>query len=222
MKKSRGFTLIELLVVIAIIAILAAILLPALQSARESARRSSCTSNLKQIGTALIMYAGKYNDKFPCGPGRIASTTITLADSWAGWGGMELLRGTGELNDYKVYVCPSTTATPGKNDVALTYGTSGSTDGNLAYGYNPGMMAGMSGSSESGLASDLTGNASIGVNNDKPNHEKYGAILFADGSVKGISGAGWFSPNNTGYKHYSTGTTYAIPPSQLRDESTGK
>ena len=54
MKKM--FTLIELLVVIAIIAILAAMLLPALQQARERARASTCTNNLKGIGSAFQMY----------------------------------------------------------------------------------------------------------------------------------------------------------------------
>ena len=61
-RRRKGFTLIELLVVIAIIAILAAILMPVFARAREKARAASCTSNLKQIGLAMLMYKQDYDE----------------------------------------------------------------------------------------------------------------------------------------------------------------
>ena len=61
----KGFTLIELLVVIAIIAILAAILFPVFAKAREKARQSSCLSNAKQLGLALMQYCQDYDEQLP-------------------------------------------------------------------------------------------------------------------------------------------------------------
>lgn len=64
-SRRRGFTLIELLVVIAIIAILAAILFPVFAQAREAARKTSCISNMKQIGTSVMMYTQDYDENYP-------------------------------------------------------------------------------------------------------------------------------------------------------------
>jgi prepilin-type processing-associated H-X9-DG protein len=52
-------------VVIAIIAILAALLFPVFAQVREKARQTSCLSNLRQLGAAMLMYAEDHDGLFP-------------------------------------------------------------------------------------------------------------------------------------------------------------
>jgi prepilin-type N-terminal cleavage/methylation domain-containing protein len=115
MKRPIGFTLIELLVVIAIITILAAILFPVFIQARAKAGQAVCLNNLKQIGSAVLMYAQDYDERLP------------IATSWGPrWGPMDFKRNGQYLAPYPganqagllqpylknngVWICPSVTA----------------------------------------------------------------------------------------------------------------
>lgn len=106
-NHKSGFTLIELLVVIAIIALLAAILFPVFGRARENARRSSCVSNLKQMGLAVMQYSQDYDEAML--PGRIPTNFYAAGnpstDLYFHWGHL--------LSPYtkteQIYACPSNT-----------------------------------------------------------------------------------------------------------------
>ena len=106
-RRSFGFTLIELLVVIAIIAILAAILMPVFARAREKARQASCSSNLKQIGLALMMYGQDYDGFMP--PSQLPSTGLNFS-----WPTMV----QPYIKNAQVFVCPS--AEPSASAVSYT------------------------------------------------------------------------------------------------------
>lgn len=70
MKKHKGLTFIELLLIIAIIAMLLAIFVPPLSRTKSGPMRTLCMNNIRNLGTAMTMYANNYNGYYPQLPGR--------------------------------------------------------------------------------------------------------------------------------------------------------
>lgn len=71
----KAFTLLELLIVIGIVATLAAVVLPVYGTIQRTAQRTQSMNNLRQLGTALVAYAGDNNGSLP--------TEGVAAPNWA-------------------------------------------------------------------------------------------------------------------------------------------
>src|SRR5262249_45026101 len=89
-RKSQrdGFTLIELLVVIAIIGILAALLLPTLATSKQQAQGIKCLSNMRQLTTGWMIYAGDYSDNLATNvidAGLFGQEAVDWASGWEEW-----------------------------------------------------------------------------------------------------------------------------------------
>jgi prepilin-type N-terminal cleavage/methylation domain-containing protein/prepilin-type processing-associated H-X9-DG protein len=205
----RAFTLIELLVVLAIIGILAAILYPVFgrRGCGENAPRSSCRSNLRQTGLAMMQYVQDYDERFaPVAMNAVASSTPPFATPY-GWadGLQPYLKSTGVLQ------CPSEKS-------SCTAGTDATLTGFTDYFFNtrleklpakylrdPAAVFMMGDGNDGRDGSDARySRDAIPLawlqNERSPAHRHQGEanFLFADGHVKYLR-AGNIEPNASGY-----------------------
>lgn len=81
-QRRRGFSLIELLVVVATLAVLAGILLPAFGLVRQKMASSQSVSNLRELGSALLLFSNEHKGHFP----PVAIQTKTEAGGWQNLG----------------------------------------------------------------------------------------------------------------------------------------
>lgn len=124
----RAFSLIDVLITIMVIGVLVAIMLPSLAVVKETARRVVCSSNIRQIGLGVSMFADDNDGRLPettfVNPRleRIASETnrLRLASNstyssrvntgprpQAVWDGLGLLYNKEYLETQGIFYCPS-------------------------------------------------------------------------------------------------------------------
>jgi len=81
-KGSIAFTLVELLVVIAILGVLAALLMPTFSFMSRDSNRAKSSGNLRQIGAAIMAYAGEHDGYPPPPKGKLADGTFPTRAFW--------------------------------------------------------------------------------------------------------------------------------------------
>ncbi len=118
-RRRSGFTLIDVMVSLAVIAVLLAILAPSLTMVRETARKVRCSSNIRQVGIGIVMYADANKSQLPYSvfaakvandPQHLPQAMITLRrNNFRQWDGIGLLYSLDYLPTSGVFYCPSHT-----------------------------------------------------------------------------------------------------------------
>jgi len=123
-----GLSLLELMIAIVIVAALVAISLPIARKMKGSAESANCISNVRQLGGAILMYAGEHHQRLPPLQPALDSQTGKRPPIWTAylankgylWNGIGTLPcGTG------VWTCPSC------DFMSNTYGGYGVVEGSI-------------------------------------------------------------------------------------------
>lgn len=188
-KRGRGlragFTLIDVLVAMAVIAVLIGLMIPTLSGVRETARTVVCSSNIRQIGIGMAMYADDAKGEIPFSRNynkSLANSSANFSTNWLmqlriapptnAWDGVGLLYDRSYCRAVNVYYCPSCRTNNHADTAASSFGANGA-DVFANYQYRGGSPLGVSnlfrlvdrvGLMADGLASLQDFNHSTGAN----------------------------------------------------------
>ncbi|GIW74283.1 MAG: hypothetical protein KatS3mg103_0805 [Phycisphaerales bacterium] len=138
-RAGRGFTIIDVLVSVAVIMVLISLMLPALTKATETAHRVICSSNVRQIGIGVLMYADANQDQIPpttfYDPRQnraeqmlilrlsgVSSAPRDFDPKTNGWDGLGLLYHEQYLDHSACYYCPSHSGAHPYSEYASSFG----------------------------------------------------------------------------------------------------
>jgi type II secretory pathway pseudopilin PulG len=117
----RAFTLIDLLVAMSVIAVLISLMIPTLAAVKETTRKVVCTSNIRQLGLGMAMYADDERGVVPWSrnysksistqdlgftPDQLMKVRITWQPTDV-WDGLGLLYDRSYCRAQGVFYCPS-------------------------------------------------------------------------------------------------------------------
>jgi len=188
--QKRALTLVEVMIILCIICFLAMMLIPRLSIAQKKAQKISCTSNLKQAGLAIKIWAGDHYGNYPMQASVTNGGTMELMNSSEAWRAFQVM--SNELSTSYILFCPADktrTRTTGFDDslrqhisyfisVDATEADPQSTvfgDSNFEF-YKTNVPAGFF---------NLTSNSPPQWSSTR--HANFGNIALADGSVQGVA-----------------------------------
>ena len=104
-----GFTLVELLAVVAVTGVLVCVLVPAVSGGVMAGKRAQCAGNMREIGGAILMYAGENGGALPVTSHSTGDSRVKVGGQWVNTLEYSWIYVLGEyLGDVdRVRVCPA-------------------------------------------------------------------------------------------------------------------
>lgn len=119
-SQERAFTLVELLASIAIIAILTILTLSGISKMSENAKSVRCVNNLRQLASALLLYAGDNNGELLPGRDAVSGIIWTGALNAGKYISVPYLVNWQQMDNKALIYCPSEKIHHGYGDYGPT------------------------------------------------------------------------------------------------------